>query len=72
MKEGFAKWPYEHSLFIKIGDGGNILIVYLYADDLIYTSSDECMLTNFKQSMMNEFEITDLDKMRYFLGIEVL
>ncbi|KAM2407389.1 hypothetical protein ACFX1X_026583 [Malus domestica] len=72
LKEEFVKCPYEHTLFIKTRDGGKILIVCLYVDDLIYTGNDECMFTKFKQSMMNEFEMTDLGKMRYFLGIEVL
>ena len=71
-KEGFVKCPYEHTLFIKVGGGGKILIVCLYVDDLIYTGNDECMFIKFKESMMNEFEMTDLGKMRYFLGIEVL
>lgn len=66
------KCPYEHTLFIKGGDGGKILIVCLYVDDLIYTGNDEFMFIKFKQSMMNEFEMTDLGKTRYFLGIEVL
>ena len=30
------------------------------------------MFAKFKQSMMDEFDMTDLGKMRYFLGIEVL
>ncbi|KAB2620555.1 hypothetical protein D8674_037640 [Pyrus ussuriensis x Pyrus communis] len=30
------------------------------------------MFESFKQSMMDEFDMTDLGKMRYFLGIEVL
>ncbi|KAM1072945.1 hypothetical protein ACFX2B_017883 [Malus domestica] len=72
LKEWFVKCPHEHTLFIKVGDGGNILVVCLYVDDLIYTGNDESMFSKFKQSMMNEFEMTDLGKMRYFLGIEVL
>lgn len=72
VREGFKKCPYEHTLFIKTADGGKILIVCLYVDDLIITGSDELMFTKFKQSMMDEFDMTDLGKMRYFLGIEVL
>jgi hypothetical protein len=40
-------------------------------DDLIFTGNDECLFREFKQSMMNEFEMTDLGEMKYFLGIEV-
>lgn len=43
----------------------------LYVDDLIFTRNDESMFAEFKRSMMLEFDMTDLGKMRYFLGIEV-
>ncbi|RVW45415.1 Retrovirus-related Pol polyprotein from transposon TNT 1-94 [Vitis vinifera] len=72
MKEGFKKCHYEHTLFIKTGKGGKILIVCLYVDDLIFTGNDEIMFAEFKKSMMLEFDMIDLGKMRYFLGIEVM
>ncbi|CAL2240195.1 unnamed protein product [Prunus armeniaca] len=55
LKIGFVKCPYEHTLFIKHQEGGN----------------DTAMFIEFKTSMMNEFEMTDLGKMHYFLCIEV-
>ena len=59
-------------LFIKTGKGGKILIVCLYVDDLIFTRNDEIMFAKFKKSMILEFDMTNLGKMRYFLGIEVM
>lgn len=70
-KAGFHKCPYEHTLYIKTGEKGNLLIVCLYVDDLIFTGNDECLFREFKQSMMKEFEMTDLGEMKYFLGTEV-
>jgi hypothetical protein len=70
--QNFKKCPYEHTLFIKTGGGGNILVVCLYVDDLIFTGNDASMFDEFKQPMMNEFDMTDLGRMRYFLSIEVL
>ena len=49
-----------------------ILIVCLYVDDLIYTRNDQVIFDDFKQSMMAEFEMTDLGMMHYFLRIEVV
>jgi hypothetical protein len=72
LKEGFNKCPYEHTLFIKIGPEGKILIVCLYVDDLIFTGNDLEMFEKFKKSMKIEFEMTDLGLMHYFLGIEVV
>ena len=57
MNEGFKKCPYEHTLFIKVSDGGKILIICLYVDDLIFIGNDELMFAMFKQSMMDEFDI---------------
>ncbi|GLT87811.1 hypothetical protein SLE2022_058710 [Rubroshorea leprosula] len=67
LKEGFQKYPYEYTLYIKFGDGGKLIIVCLYVDDLIYTGNDFGMLEKFKQSMKLEFEMTDLGLLHYFL-----
>jgi transposase InsO family protein len=72
MEEGFTKCPYEHTLFIKTAGGGKILIVCLYVDDLIFTGNDHMLFAQFKNSMMTTFDMTDLGRMRFFLGIEVL
>lgn len=58
-------------MFVKTGNEGTLLIVSLYVDDLIFTGNDEEMFDVFKQSMKEEFDMTDLGKMKYFLGIEV-
>lgn len=70
VKEGFKSSPSEHTLFFK-RDGGKILIVSVYVDDLLFTGNDDKMLDEFKSSMKKEFDMTDLGKMKYFLGIEV-
>ncbi|XP_056173615.1 uncharacterized mitochondrial protein AtMg00810-like [Syzygium oleosum] len=49
-----------------------MLIVYLYVDDLIFTGNCDAMFKEFKKSMMDEFEMSDLGIMHYFLGIEVV
>ena len=72
LNEGFNKCPYEHTLYTKIEDGGKIVIVCLYVDDLIYTGSDKILLEKFKLSMMEEFDMSDLSMMYYFLGVEVI
>ena len=47
-------------------------IVILYVDDLIFTGNNELMFSEFKTFMLREFDMTDLGRMRFFLGIEVL
>ena len=70
QENGFRKCPYEHALYVKIKDG-DILIVCLYVDDLIFTGNNPGMFIEFKKVMMKEFEMTDIGLMAYYLGIEV-
>ncbi|VVA35907.1 PREDICTED: Retrovirus-related Pol poly from transposon, partial [Prunus dulcis] len=68
---GFHKCPYEHTLYTKKNSQGEILIVCLYVDDLIFTGSNAQMCDNFKMIMSQRFEMTDLGLLHFFLGIEV-
>jgi hypothetical protein len=70
--EGFQRCESEQTLFTRRTHEGRIIIVSIYVDDLIFTGNDEVMLSDFKNSMLREFDMTDLGKMRFFLGIEVL
>ncbi|GAU12447.1 hypothetical protein TSUD_229810 [Trifolium subterraneum] len=49
-----------------------LIIVSLYVDDLIFTGNDQELFDKFKHSMKKFFAMTDIGRMRYFLGIEVL
>jgi len=69
--EAFQKCISEQTLFVKTS-GGRILIMSVYVNDLIFTGDDEQMMLEFKQSMMRVFDMTDLGRIRFFLGIEVL
>ncbi|KAA3465200.1 Retrovirus-related Pol polyprotein from transposon TNT 1-94 [Gossypium australe] len=45
-----------------------MVMVSFYVDDLIIFGNDEQMIIEFRISMKNEFDMTDLGRMRYFLG----
>ena len=70
--EGFQRCESEQTLFTRRNQEGRIIIVSIYVDDLIFIGNDEVMLSEFKDSMLREFDMSDLGKMRFFLGIEVL
>ena len=40
-------------------------------DNLIFTESNGAMFDDFKRSMMNEFDMSDLGLMHYFLDYDV-
>jgi hypothetical protein len=54
-------------MYVKEIQQGNMLIVYLYVDDFIFTGYFG--IEEFKSVMKDEFEMTYLALMRYFLGI---
>ena len=70
MDNGFDKCDGEPTLYIK-ENYGKILIDFLYVDDLIFTHNAVSLIVDFKAVMKSEFEMIDLDLLRYFLGIEV-
>lgn len=65
------KSPSEPLIYAKKQGTQNFLIICLYVDDLIYASSNAKMIEEFKKAMMQEYEMTNLGLMRYFLGIQV-
>jgi hypothetical protein len=67
---GFVKSLSESTLYVKL-KGKNSLIISLYVDDLLVTGNDTRLIEEFKQEMMQAFEMTDLGLMTFFLGIEI-
>ena len=61
----------DHILFIKAKLGGKITALIVYVDDIILTGNDIKEMKLLKTKLAKEFEIKDLGKLRYFLGIEV-
>lgn len=54
---------------MKLNVEGDVLLVCLYIDDLIFTSNSSSMINKFKKVMAQEFEMTDIRLMTYYLGI---
>ena len=67
---GFVKCPYEHAVYTK-REGDESLIVGVYVDDLLVTGTNVANIIEFKEQMRSEFDMSDLGKLAYYLGIEV-
>jgi hypothetical protein len=48
-----------------------IPILAVYVDDIIITRDDEEETMKLKESLRKEFEVKDLGRLKYFLGIEI-
>jgi len=48
-----------------------VVVLLVYMDDIIVTGNDEKEKKTLRECLSKEFEIKDLGRLRYFLGIEV-
>ena len=69
---GFSRSQSEVTLYVKVNDAGDSLIVSIYVDDMLVTWSKIELIQKFKDEMEKIIEMTDLGVMKYFLGMEVL
>ena len=67
---GFTESLSEFTLYFrKVCD--ETLVVSLYFDDLLVIGSSMEQIDNFKNEMKDVFEMSDLGRMTFFLGMEV-
>ncbi|BBH04777.1 BURP domain-containing protein, partial [Prunus dulcis] len=69
---GFTKSQSEATLYVKTRGDASILIVSIYVDDIVYTGNNQAMLEEFKQDMMEKYEMIDLGLLHHFLGMGVV
>jgi hypothetical protein len=67
---GYAKCTVEHGVYVKGQNQNALSIVCLYVDDLLITGSNKTEIERIKSQMNEEFDMTDLGKLNYFLGLE--
>ncbi|KAI3520492.1 hypothetical protein L1887_09941 [Cichorium endivia] len=71
LKElGFRKCAQEQAVY-KLQSKSSTLIIGVYVDDMIVTGSSEKQIQEFKVRMNSIFDMSDLGKLNYYLGIEV-
>lgn len=59
-------------LYVKGSSEEDRVIICLYMDDLLVMGSNEDELEKLKVSMENEFEMSDLGHLAYFLEMEIV
>ncbi|GKA27936.1 ribonuclease H-like domain-containing protein [Tanacetum coccineum] len=67
---GFSHSRCDSSLFIY-RQGTDTAYLLLYVDDIVLTASSEILLQQIIRSLHQEFAMTDLGSLNYFLGISV-
>lgn len=67
---GFTRSPLEHAVYRR-GDKQSFLLVGVYVDDLVITGTSLTEIEEFKRQMCQLFQMSDLGRLNYYLGIEV-
>jgi hypothetical protein len=66
----FRKGSADNNLYIKVSQG-NILLIEVYVDDIIFGSDDDRLSQKFAKDMQNEFEMSLLGELSFFLGLQI-
>lgn len=66
----FQRCSKEPSLYRR-EENEKLLVVVVYVDDLLVTGTSVEIILEFKREMESKFEMSDLGKLTYYLGIEV-
>ncbi|GKB81163.1 retrovirus-related pol polyprotein from transposon TNT 1-94, partial [Tanacetum coccineum] len=70
-EKGFDQSKREPTLYVKNQGTSDILIVALYVDDLVFTGNNKKMIEDFKNKMMQKYEMSDLGLPNHFLVMEI-
>ncbi|KAI3717774.1 hypothetical protein L1987_69595 [Smallanthus sonchifolius] len=70
LSNGFDRGQIDSTLFIRKA-GGDILLVQVYVDDIIFGSTNEGMCREFEQVMKSKFEMSNMGELSFFLGLQV-
>lgn len=71
VDHGFERSEREPTLYAKRCTNRDFIMVCLYVDDMIFAGTSKALIDEFKIQMMKEFEMTDLNFLKYFLGLEI-
>ncbi|GJV71652.1 putative ribonuclease H-like domain-containing protein [Tanacetum coccineum] len=70
LENRFQRGQIDKTLFIK-RDQGDILIVQVYVDDIIFGSTKKKLCTEFEKMMHKKFQMSSMGELTFFLGLQV-
>ncbi|GKB26550.1 putative ribonuclease H-like domain-containing protein, partial [Tanacetum coccineum] len=70
LDNGFHKGKIDQTLFIK-KQKGDILLVQVYVDDIIFGSTKKELCTEFEKLMHDKFQMSSMGELTFFLGLQV-
>ncbi|GJW57370.1 retrovirus-related pol polyprotein from transposon TNT 1-94 [Tanacetum coccineum] len=70
VKSAFLDGMVDNTLFTK-KKSSNLIIVQIYVDDIIFGSTCQDMCDEFSKIMHDEFEMSMMGKLNFFLGLQI-
>nr|GEW02463.1 putative ribonuclease H-like domain-containing protein [Tanacetum cinerariifolium] len=70
LKNGFQIGKIDQTLFIK-RQKGDILLVQIYVDDIIFGSTNKDLCKAFEKLMKDKFQMSSMGELSFFLGLQV-
>ena len=70
MANGFVENTIDRFIYMKVS-GRIFVILILYVGDIFLVANDVAMLHNVKKYLSNNFEMKDMGKASYVIGIEI-
>ncbi|GJY21272.1 putative ribonuclease H-like domain-containing protein [Tanacetum coccineum] len=70
LDNGFHRGKIDKTLFIR-RDKGDILLVQVYVDDIIFGSIKKSLCTESEKMMHNKFQMSYMGELTFFLGLQV-
>ncbi|GJS86022.1 putative ribonuclease H-like domain-containing protein [Tanacetum coccineum] len=68
LDNGFHRGKIDQTLFIK-KQKGDIFLVHVYVDDIIFGSTKKELCTEFEKLMHDKFQMSSIGELTFFLGI---
>ncbi|GJY64335.1 putative ribonuclease H-like domain-containing protein, partial [Tanacetum coccineum] len=70
LENRFRRGTIDKTLFIK-KDKGDILLIQVYVDDIIFGSTKNSLCVEFEQMMHKRFQMSSMGELTFFLGLQV-
>ncbi|GJV84961.1 retrovirus-related pol polyprotein from transposon TNT 1-94 [Tanacetum coccineum] len=70
LDNGFQRGKIDKTLFIR-RDKGDILLVQVYVDDIIFGFTKKSLCTEFEKMMHKKFQMSSMGELTFFLGLQV-
>ena len=70
LSKGFMMGKVDTTLFTKKIDN-DLFVLQIYVDDIIFGSTNQDFCEEFRNMMANEFEMSMIGELNYFLGLQI-